>query len=105
MIDIVTLKALPTSCFRYKSEEKSTKFPNPKKKLKKTDTSCPLQVNDKNVQRIPRKLQVFINLLAHLSRKVFKFISILHKLFFFNSLLNSLVIVTNEGSIACKCFK
>ena len=36
-VEIVTLKDLPTICFCYNSEEKGTKFPNPKKKLNKTD--------------------------------------------------------------------
>ena len=42
-IDIVTLKVLQTSCFRFNSEEKGTKFPNPEMKLNKIDTSCPVQ--------------------------------------------------------------
>ena len=42
--DIVTLKVLPTSCFRYNSEEESTKLPNPKMKLNKIDTSFSVKV-------------------------------------------------------------
>ena len=43
-LDIVTLKIFPASCFHYNSEEKSKKFPNPKMKLNKIDTSFPVQV-------------------------------------------------------------
>ena len=43
-LDIATLNALPTSHFRYNSEEKSAKFLNPKMKLNKIDTSFPVQV-------------------------------------------------------------
>ena len=43
-LDILTLKHLQTSCFRNKSEEKSTKFPNPKMKLNKIDTNFPEKV-------------------------------------------------------------
>ena len=42
-LDIVTLKLLPTSCFRYNSEEKSTKFLNPKMKLNKIDIHFPVR--------------------------------------------------------------
>ena len=42
-LDIVTLKVLSTSCFRYSSEEKSTKFRNPKMKLNKIDKRFPVQ--------------------------------------------------------------
>ena len=38
-LDKVTLKVLPTSSFRYNSEEKGTKLPNSKMKLNKIDTS------------------------------------------------------------------
>ena len=54
-IDIMTLKVLPTSCFRYISEDKTTKFPNPKKKLNKIDTSLSVQILYQNVRRISRK--------------------------------------------------
>ena len=43
-LDIVALKLLPTSCFRYNAEEKSTKFRNLKMKLNKIDTSFFVQV-------------------------------------------------------------
>ena len=44
--------------------------------------STPVNFTDKrNVQRISRKWQVFKNLFVHLSRKVFTFISVLHKIF------------------------
>ena len=35
--DVVTLKVLPTSCFHYSSEEKSTKFLNAKNNVNKID--------------------------------------------------------------------
>ena len=40
-LNIVTLKVLPTSYFRYNSEEKSTKSPNPKMKPNKIDLEFP----------------------------------------------------------------
>ena len=43
-LDIVTLSVLPTSCFRYNSGEKITKFSNSKMTLRKIDTSFPVQV-------------------------------------------------------------
>ena len=43
-LDMVTLKVLPTSRFRYNSDVKSTIFPNAKMKLNKIDMSFPVQV-------------------------------------------------------------
>ena len=48
-LDIVILKVLPTSYFCYNSEEKSTKFPNPKMKLNKIDISFPVQILQQNI--------------------------------------------------------
>ena len=41
---IVTLKILPTTCFRYASEEVSSKFSIPKMKLNRILMSFPVQV-------------------------------------------------------------
>ena len=88
---IVALKVLPTSYFRYNSEKKSIIFPVPKTELNRVNKSFPLLKYVEDFE----KMVVFINLFVHISRKVYTFISILHKCFFF----------PNEGSIACKCFQ
>ena len=38
-LGIVTFKVLPTTCFRYNSEELGSKFPIPKMKLNRIDMS------------------------------------------------------------------
>ena len=43
-LGIVTLKVLPTSCSRYNSENKSSKFLFQKVKLNRINTSVPVQV-------------------------------------------------------------
>ena len=102
-LDIVTFKNLPTSCFRYNSEEESTKSPNSKMKL--------------NQKLIRVSLRKFLNRMFTEFRENDRFLMIflfiylekLTHLFqsFTNSLLllNALVMLTNAGSIACKCFK
>ena len=50
------------------------------------------------------KITVFKSLFVQLSRKGYTIVSILQKTFFL-PLLNGVVMVTNYGSIACKCFK
>ena len=70
-LGMVTLRVLPTTCFRYSSEEKSSKFPIPSVKLNWIDWYeffC------------SRKWQALKNLL-YLSRKVCTFIPILRKMF------------------------
>ena len=41
---IMTLKVLPATCFRYNSEEISSKFPTTKIKLNTIDMNFPVQV-------------------------------------------------------------
>ena len=41
---IVALKVLSATCFRYNSEEITSKFPIPKMKLNRVDVSFPVQV-------------------------------------------------------------
>ena len=62
-LDIVTLNFLPTSCFHYDSEEKSKKFPIPKMKLNKTDTSFLEKVW--RIWRNGRFLKIFLFFLCH----------------------------------------
>ena len=47
-LGMATLKVLPTTCFRYNSEEISLRFPIPMMKLKKIDMSFTVQVLQQN---------------------------------------------------------
>ena len=79
-LGIVTLRVLPTTCFRYNSEETSSKFPIPKMKLNRIEEfSCASSIIKcwENFE----KMTAFYEFFDHFSRKVYTFISALPKMF------------------------
>lgn len=78
------LKVLQICCFCYKSEEKSRKFPFPKKKLNRYIKSFLVWYL---LTRFLEDFEKLINLFAHQYRKFYTFISILHKMFLLSSCL------------------
>ena len=97
----VPLKVLPTSCFRYNLDENSTKFRILKMKLYKIDRSFPYKFYNKifsGFQENGWSLYIFCHeKFTHSYQSFTIYISYL--------IVQWLAMVTNEASIACKCFK
>ena len=96
------LKFLTTSCFRYNSEEKTKSFPFPKIKLNRIVSLC--KFYNKMFRRFSKNDRFFkIVLSIHLESLHIHLIPSQNVSPLL--LLNGVVMVINEGSIACKCFK
>ena len=101
-LSIVTLKVLPTICFRYNSEDISSKFPIPKIKLNRIDMNASSIIKcSEDFEKMTgfhksfcpffwKRLHIHFNPSQNVSPIL---------------LLNGLVTVTNKGWIACKFFK
>ena len=102
-LGIVTLNALPTNGFCCNSEEISSKSPIPKMKLKQIDISSAssiiqfLEIFEK-MAGFCKWFSPFFSKSLHIHLSPLKHVSPI-------LLLNGLVMVTNEVSIAWKCFK
>ena len=101
---IVTLKALPTSCSRYNSEEKGPKFPIPKTKRNRINASFSVKFflktfggSRENDRFLKIFLSIYLETFTHSFQSFTKYFSLL--------LLNGLLIVTNKGSIDWKYFR
>ena len=99
----VNLKVLPTTCFRFNSEEISSNFLIPKMRLNRIALQCKFDKKMfKGFWEKDRFLQIFLSIFlekfTHIHFNPSQYFSPI-------LLLNGLVMVTNERSIACKCFE
>ena len=104
-LGILTLKALPKSCFCYNSEEKNHKFLDPKNEAKQNYQKflCASAIIKclEDFEKMKDFSESFCIFTSKLLRIHFNF-SQKNSLVL---LLNGLAMPTNEGLIACKCFK
>ena len=101
---LVTLKVLPTNCSRYNSEEKGPKFSIPKTKQNRINASFSVKFffkafggSRKNDKFLKIFLSIYLETFTHSFQSFTKCFTLL--------LLDGLLIFTNKGSIACKCFR
>ena len=99
-IDIVTLKVLPTSCSRYKKH----KIPKSENEATKNIRVSLCKFHNK-IFRTYRENDKFFKILSYIHLEILHIHFNSSQNVSFISLLDSLVKVTNEWSIACKYFR